>query len=129
MPRKLELLIKMSLKESYSIVHVGKNVFDRITIRNGLKQGDAPSPMLFNFALEYDVMRVQEKQDGLKLSGTHQVLADADDVNILRGSIHTLQVNSGTLLASTKAIGLEIYADKLNTRSYFEIRMQDEFSV
>ena len=62
---------------------------DRFTIRNGLKQGDALSPLLFNFALEYVIRRVHLNQDGLKLNGSHQFLAYADDVNILGGSVHT----------------------------------------
>ena len=45
--------------------------------------------MLFNFALEYVIKRIQVNQDGLKLNGTHQLLAYADDVNILEGSTHT----------------------------------------
>ena len=83
----------MSLTETYSRVWVGKNVSHRFPIRNALKQGDALSPMLFNFALEYAIRRVQVNRDGLKLNGTHQLLAYADDVNILAGSMHTLKVN------------------------------------
>ena len=53
-------------------------------------------------------------QDGLKLNGTHQLLAYANDVNILGGSIHTLKENAETLVAPTREIGLEVSADKTN---------------
>ena len=81
-------------------------------IRNGLKQGDALSPLLFNFALEYAIRRVQVNQDGLKLNGTHQLLAYADDVNILGGSVDTVKKNAEALVAATKEIGLEVNAHK-----------------
>ena len=68
----------MNLTETNSRVRVGKNVSDRFHIRNGLKRGDALSPMLFNFALEYAIRRVQVNQDGLKLNSTRQLLAYAD---------------------------------------------------
>jgi hypothetical protein len=77
-----------------------------------LKQGDALSPLLFNFALEYAIRRVQVNQDGLKFNGTHQLLAYADDVNILGGSVHTVKKNAETLLDATKEIGLEVNGDK-----------------
>ena len=93
-------------------VRVGKNVSDRFPIRNGLKQGDALSPLLFNFALEYAIRRVQVNQDGLKINGTHQLLAYADDVNILGGSLHTLKENAEALVAATWEIGEEVSAVK-----------------
>ena len=60
--------------ETYSRVRVGKNLSDMFPIRNGLKHGNALSPMFFSFALEYAIRRVQVNQDSLKLNGTWQCL-------------------------------------------------------
>ena len=65
-----------------------------------------------NFALEYAIRRVQVNQDGLKLNGTHQLVAYADDVNILGGSIHILEENAEALVVAAREIGLEVSADK-----------------
>jgi hypothetical protein len=58
-PIKLVRLIKMCLNETYSRVQVGKHLSDMFTLKNGLKKRDALSPLLFNFALEYAIRRVQ----------------------------------------------------------------------
>jgi len=65
----------------------------------------------------------------LKLNGTHQVLAYADDVNILGGSIYNLKKNPEALVDTTREIGLIKVLIKLSTWSCLEIRMQDEFTV
>ena len=51
-------------------------------------------------------------QDGLKLNGTHQLMTYADDVNILGGSVHTVEENAEALVVATKQNGLEVNADK-----------------
>jgi hypothetical protein len=55
---------------------------------------------------------VQVNQDGLKLNGTHQLLAYVDDVNILGGSVHTVKENAEALVVATKEIELVLNADK-----------------
>ena len=94
------------------ILLIGKNLSDMFPISISLKQGDALSPLLFNFALEYAIRRVQVNQDGLKLNGTHQLLAYADDVNILEGSIHTINKKGEALVVATNENGLKVNAAK-----------------
>jgi hypothetical protein len=80
---------------------------DSFLIQKGLKQGDALLPLLFNFDLEYAIRKVQENQVGLKLSGTHQLLAYADDANLLGNNLDTTKENTETLIDASKEVGLE----------------------
>jgi hypothetical protein len=102
----------MCLNETYSKVRIGKHLSDSFPIQNGLKQGDAISPLLFNFALEFAIRKVRENKVGLKLNGTHQFLAYADDVNLLGDNKGTIKKNTETLIDASKEVGPEMNVEK-----------------
>jgi len=110
-PMELVRLI-MCLNETYSRVQVDRRLSDMFPIKNDLKHVAAVSPLLFSFALEYSIRRVQVHQDGLKLNGRHQLLVNADDDNLLGRRVHTIKKNSETFVVASKEIGLEVTADK-----------------
>jgi hypothetical protein len=94
------------------IPYFGEHFSDSFPIHNGLKQGYTLSPLLFNVALEYAIKKVQENQMGSKLNGTHQLLAHADDVNLLGDNINTINKNTKTLIDARKKVGLEVNIEK-----------------
>jgi hypothetical protein len=61
---------------------IGKYLSGTFPIQNDLNQGDALSPLIFNFVLEFAIRKVQEKQVRLKLNGTHQLPVHANYVNL-----------------------------------------------
>jgi hypothetical protein len=89
-PMKLVRLIKICLNRIQSKACVGKLLSDSFLIQNCLKQGDASSPLLFNFAKEYAIRKIQVNQVRLKLNGTYKLLAYADNVNLLEDNIDTI---------------------------------------
>ena len=78
----------------------------------------ALSPLLFNFALEYAIREVQEIRVGLDMNGIHQVLAYADDVNLMGDCIRTIERNTAVLLNACNNIELTVNTGKTK---YMEI--------
>jgi hypothetical protein len=69
--------------------------------------------LLFNFAVDYAIRRVQANQDSLKLNRTHQLPVYSDNINILGGSVHTVKENTEALVVANKETGLEVNVDKI----------------
>jgi hypothetical protein len=70
------------------------------------------APLLFNFALEYAIMKVRENQVGLKLNGTHEMLVCADYVTLLGGNIDTIGKNTEAVIDASEEVGLEVNTEK-----------------
>jgi hypothetical protein len=79
----------MCLNETCKVC-IGKYLSDSFPIQNGVKQ-DALLLLLFNFALEYAIRKVQENQVEVKINGIFQLLVSADDINLLRDNIDTIK--------------------------------------
>ena len=111
-PKKLVQLVRMCLSDPISRVRVGNNMSDSFEIRSGLKQGDALSPLLFNFALEYAILKIKEDKKGLALNGLNQLFVYADDVDLIGDDIDALQSNSEVLVEACDEIGLQVNVEK-----------------
>jgi hypothetical protein len=114
---KLMRLIKMRLNETHSKDRTGKHLSYSCPI-----QREALSPLIFSFALEYAIGKVQENQVRLKLNGTHQLLAYTDGVNLLGDSIDTIKKNTETIINASKEVGLETNAEKTEYMLLFRYR-------
>jgi hypothetical protein len=60
---------------------------------------------------------------GLKLNGTHQLLAYADDLNLMGGNTDTVKKNTETFIDASKEVGLEINVERLRIYCYLVTRM------
>jgi hypothetical protein len=94
--------MKICLSETYNKVCICKYLSENRPIQIVLKQGDSLSSLLFNFASEYAIMKVQENQVGLKLNRAHQLLVYADDVNLLGDNLDAIKKSKETLIDAGK---------------------------
>jgi hypothetical protein len=68
--------------------------------------------LLFNFALKYVIRKVQENQVGLKFNETHQLLAYADNVNLLGDNIDTIKKNTETVNDASEEVSIQMNIEK-----------------
>jgi len=83
---------------------------DIFPIQNGLKQGDDPSPLLFNFALEYAIARFEQTRRRTK--------EFADGVNLLAESIYRVRQRIGLFLSVKKIISIGYHDTVTFIRKY-----------
>jgi hypothetical protein len=67
--------------------------------------------LLFNFTSEYSG-EVQENKERLKFNVIHQLLAYADNDNLLRENINIIKKNTEALLDVSKEVGVEVNTEK-----------------
>jgi hypothetical protein len=109
----------MCLNETYGKVRTGKNLSDAFAIKNGLKQEDVLSPLLFNFALKFVIGKIQENERGLELDGKHRLLVFAEDVNISSENVNTIKKNTEILLEAIRETDLNVNRPKYSKKSQF----------
>ena len=66
-PMKLVRLRKMCLYKTRNRVRVGKHLLAIFPIKNDFKQGYTLPPLLFNFASEHAIGRVQVNEDDIEI--------------------------------------------------------------
>jgi hypothetical protein len=88
----------------YNKVHTHEYLSDNFPNKNGLNQSDVLLPLLFNFALEHSIRKVQENQVWLKLSRTYLLPAYAHDVTLMKDNIDTIKKTTETAFMLVKRL-------------------------
>ena len=83
-PAKLIRLCRMTLSNSCSSVKVGMDLYEPINTVRGFRQGDPLSCDLFNFVMESVLRKAGVNRNGTIFQKSVQLLAYADDIDIIR---------------------------------------------
>jgi sorting nexin-29 len=112
-PAKLVKLIKATMNNTKCRVRIGGQLTDEFMVSQGLKQGDALAPTLFNLSLEYVIRETYQNNTNSNIYfQSSQIIGYADDLNIVGRSLTALQEVFEPLETAAKRIGLSINEDK-----------------
>lgn len=113
-PNKLVTLTKISMEGSVSAVRIGRKLSTFFIINNGLKQGDAISPLLFNIALEKVVRDARTETLLFRTRGPQLILAFADDIDIIGDT--TVKVKEEFLKIESAAVKIGLKVNESKTK-------------
>jgi hypothetical protein len=105
-------MIKLTVDETYSEIRIDKHLSHGFPIQNSLKQGDVLPPVLFNFALNYVIWKVQEHQEGLEFM---ERISSRFVLTMLIYWVKTqitIITNKEALLQANMEVGLEVNTKK-----------------
>jgi hypothetical protein len=102
---------------------------DAFLIQKSRKARECFNAIAFQPCFRYAIRKIHENQVGLKLNGTHQLLAYAYDVNLLGDNIDTIKKNIETLIDISNEVGLKCMQRKLSTYCSLMTRMQSKIMI
>lgn len=111
-PSKLIRLTQMTMAGSTYQVLSENNLSDPFEVSGGLRQGDCLSTVLFNIALEKVIRALDVNFGGTILNSGKQILAFADDIDLISRGRRDANGIFGELERSARRVGLEINEDK-----------------
>lgn len=100
------------MTDSTSQVRIQGNLTNPFPTQCGLKQGDGLAPLLFNLALEHTIRQIPIDTKGTLFFKSTQLVAFADDINILSRSAQRAKETLLNLDDAAKEVGLQINESK-----------------
>jgi len=111
-PMKLIGMTRLTVQYTEGMVRIGGRLSPIFRINTGLRQGDLLSPMLFSLALEAVIRKVKVRTDGNIMNRSVQILAYADDLDIIGRSRGDIERMYEELRRESDRFGLRINSDK-----------------
>jgi hypothetical protein len=112
LPPQLVRMVRATMTGTEAQVKVQTELTDTFDIRQGLKQGDGLTPMLFNLALEYVIRKLPADANGTLEYKMNQAVGYADDIRLLGISARSVNEVYEELKITAEKIGLNINVNK-----------------